>query len=43
MNNATLTVDGRRVSINGENNLLEVIRNANIELPTFCYHSELSV
>ncbi len=38
-----LTVDGRRVAIEGERNLLEVIRKAHIELPTFCYHSELSV
>lgn len=39
----TLTIDGRQIEINNERNLLEVIRNANIELPTFCYHSELSV
>ena len=39
----TLTVDGREVPIEGERNLLEVIRKANIEVPTFCYHSELSV
>jgi NADH-quinone oxidoreductase subunit G len=39
----TLTIDGREVAINGERNLLEVIRKAGIELPTFCYHSELSV
>ncbi len=36
-------VDGRKVPYNGEKNLLEVIRKANIEIPTFCYHSELSV
>jgi NADH-quinone oxidoreductase subunit G len=40
---ATLTIDGREVSINGERNLLEVIRKAGVDLPTFCYHSELSV
>ncbi len=39
----TLIVDGRTVPINGERNLLEIIRKAGIELPTFCYHSELSV
>jgi NADH-quinone oxidoreductase subunit G len=39
---ATITVDGRQVAIEGEPNLLEVIRKAGIELPTFCYHSELS-
>jgi NADH-quinone oxidoreductase subunit G len=38
-----ITVDGRNISFNGERNLLEVIRKANIEIPTFCYHSELSV
>lgn len=36
-------VDGRKISFNGERNLLEVVRKANIEIPTFCYHSELSV
>lgn len=39
----TLCVDGREVAIEGERNLLELIRKANIDLPTFCYHSELSV
>jgi len=39
----TLTVDGREVEFQDERNLLEVIRKAKIELPTFCYHSELSV
>lgn len=37
------TIDGIQVPIEGEKNLLEVIRKANIELPTFCYHSEISV
>lgn len=39
----TLTIDGRPVAIEGERNLLELVRKANIDLPTFCYHSELSV
>ena len=39
----TLTIDGFAVSFQGERNLLEVIRKAHIELPTFCYHSELSI
>ena len=39
----TLTIDGRAVAIEGERNLLELVRKANIDLPTFCYHSELSV
>ncbi len=38
-----MTIDGIPVEINGEKNLLEVIRKAGIKLPTFCYHSELSV
>ncbi len=39
----TLTIDGITVPIEGERNLLELIRKANIDLPTFCYHSDLSV
>ncbi len=39
----TLAIDGREVPINGERNLLELIRKAGIDLPTFCYHSDLSV
>ncbi len=38
-----MTVDGIPVEIDGEKNLLELIRKAGIKLPTFCYHSELSV
>jgi NADH-quinone oxidoreductase subunit G len=38
-----LTIDGITVAIEGERNLLELVRKANIDLPTFCYHSELSV
>ena len=36
-------IDGIEVAIEDERNLLELIRKINIELPTFCYHSELSV
>lgn len=43
MNDNVLTLNGNEVRINGEKNLLELIRTAGIELPTFCYHSELSV
>ena len=39
----TLTINGHEVAINSEKNLLEMIRKIGIELPTFCYHSELSV
>ena len=38
-----VTIDGIPVEINGEKNLLELIRKAGIKLPTFCYHSELSI
>ena len=38
-----LTIDGIPVEINGEKNLLELIRKVGIALPTFCYHSDLSV
>jgi NADH-quinone oxidoreductase subunit G len=42
-NKAFMTIDGIPVEINGEKNLLELIRKVGIKLPTFCYHSELSV
>ncbi len=38
-----MTINGRQVAIENEENVLEVIRKSGIELPTFCYHSELSV
>ena len=38
-----LTVNGLEVEFTDERNLLEVIRKAGIDLPTFCYHSELSI
>ncbi|AQQ09478.1 NADP-reducing hydrogenase subunit HndC [Sedimentisphaera cyanobacteriorum] len=38
-----LTIDNRRVEIKNERNLLEIIRRTGIDLPTFCYHSELSI
>jgi NADH-quinone oxidoreductase subunit G len=38
-----VTVDGIQVPIDGQRNLLEVVRQAGIDLPTFCYHPELSV
>lgn len=38
-----LTIDRRVVPINGARNLLETARSAGIEIPTFCYHSEMSV
>ncbi len=38
-----MIVDGQRVSFDGEKNVLSVIRKAGIEMPTFCYYSDLSV
>jgi NADH-quinone oxidoreductase subunit G len=38
-----MTIDGILVPIEGEKNVLEVIRKAGVEMPTFCYYSELSV
>ena len=40
---ATVTIDDRLVALDGEKNLLELVRKAGIDLPTFCYHSGLSV
>jgi NADH-quinone oxidoreductase subunit G len=42
-NSEFVTIDGIEVPIEDERNLLEMIRKAGIDLPTFCYHSELSV
>ncbi len=39
----TLTIDGMEIAIATERNLLEVVRKARIEIPTFCYHSEMSI
>ncbi|RCX09634.1 NADH-quinone oxidoreductase subunit G [Anaerobacterium chartisolvens] len=38
-----MLVDGQRIEFSDEKNILQVIRKAGIELPTFCYHSELSI
>ncbi len=38
-----LLVNGVSVVLNGEQSLLEVVRNAGIDLPTLCYHPELSL
>ena len=38
-----MIVDGQRVNFDGEKNVLSVIRKAGIEMPTFCYYSDLSV
>ena len=39
----TVNIDGIDIPIENEKNLLELIRKAGIEMPTFCYHSNLSV
>ncbi len=38
-----VTIEGKRVPIEGERNLLELIRKANFNIVTFCYHPELAV
>jgi NADH-quinone oxidoreductase subunit G len=43
MNTQYAVIDNIEVPIGDERNLLELIRKAHIELPTFCYHSEISV
>jgi NADH-quinone oxidoreductase subunit G len=43
MSNANyMYVDGMPVVIDGEKNLLQVIRKTGVKLPTFCYHTSLS-
>jgi len=36
-------INGRPVVIDGERNLLELISKSGIDLPTFCYNSDLSI
>lgn len=36
-------IDNKQIPVEGERNLLELVRKAKIDLPTFCYHSELSI
>lgn len=40
---STMIIDNIPVEIDGENNILAVVRKAGIDLPTFCFYSELSV
>lgn len=42
-NRKFMTIDNIPVEIDGEKNLLELIRKVGIKLPTFCYHSDLSI
>lgn len=41
--NKIMMIDNIPVPIENEKNILELIRKAGIDLPTFCYHSELSI
>ena len=41
--NNVMVIDGMPVEINGEKILLELIRKVNINMSTFCYHSELTI
>lgn len=43
MNEQFMSIDNIPVEIKGEKNILELIRKVGIDLPTFCYYSELSV
>ena len=38
-----MTIDGIKVPIEGEKNILSLVRKAGIDIPTFCYHSDLSI
>lgn len=38
-----IIINNHSYELAGEDNLLKVVRKAGIQLPTFCYHSELSV
>ncbi|WMJ83997.1 [FeFe] hydrogenase, group A [Oscillospiraceae bacterium LTW-04] len=38
-----MKIDGLQVAFSDEPNVLSVIRKADIDIPTLCYHSELSV
>ena len=43
MSTEFMIIDNMPVEIAGEKNVLDLIRKVGIELPTFCYYSELSV
>lgn len=44
MNQDYMIIDGMPVALEGnERNLIEVIRKSGIEMPTFCYHTDLSI
>ena len=39
----TITINGKKVEFTDEKNVLTIIRKAGIDMPTLCYHSELSI
>ena len=39
---AHMIINGRQIELDGEKNVLGVIRKAGIDLPTFCYYPELA-
>jgi|SRR5690554_646646 len=41
--NHSVTIDHKEVDLAGEKNILELTKKVGIEIPTFCYHSELSL
>lgn len=43
MSGQYMIIDNIQVEIKDEKNILELVRKAGIELPTFCFYSELSV
>jgi len=43
MDSPTVLIDKTGIPIEDESNLLELIRKAGVELPTFCYDPELSI
>lgn len=38
-----MIIDGNRVEFDDEKNILALVRKAGIDLPTFCYYSDLSI
>lgn len=38
-----MIIDGNRVEFDNEPNILSLVRKAGIDLPTFCYYSDLSI
>lgn len=42
-NSTEIFVDGASIIVNGKGNLIDELRKHNIEIPHFCYHSELGV